>query len=516
MSHIDEIDQRAANEPATPPLTRRSVLVGLSAASGLAGVVHTLQPTVASAASSDPVLHLLRRATFGPTPELVAEVRRVGAAAWLNAQLSPSSVPDTAMDALLKRWPRLSWPAQEVRARLLYSPAVMHDAMQAHLARGLWSKRQVLETAVDFWTNHLVVPMPIGEVYDCAHLYQRDVIRRYALGKYSDMLRASARHPAMLRILDNAESSGQFPNENYGREILELHTVGEGSFTEADVRASARALTGLSINARSGAYEYQPQRRFVGPLKVLGWSHPNGSPAAGEAVALSFLTYLARHPATAKRIATKLAVRFVSDAPPATLVTKLASVYLASDTATAPVLKALFTSPEFAASAGRKTRTPYEDALATLRVLGVGPDLSGVQGLYDLYYKLRLMGQAPMGWPAPNGYPDVAGAWAGASSTLARWTFHLGAAGGTSMRTLTRPGLRRLLPSKLPATYGAYVDALSARLFLTPLSSAQRTAVCAFLGRRPTDPLKSTDAALGTQFRNVVALLLDSPNFANR
>jgi hypothetical protein len=119
------------------------------------------------------VLHLLRRATFGPTPALLAEVRAAGTTAWLDAQLAPlTKVPDTAMDAMMSRWPRLGWKTWEVRERLTQfgSWDVMYDLLEAHLARALFSRRQVFETAVDFWTNHLVVPVPSSEVWDSAHL----------------------------------------------------------------------------------------------------------------------------------------------------------------------------------------------------------------------------------------------------------------------------------------------------------------------------------------------------------
>ncbi|MGO4363071.1 DUF1800 family protein, partial [Terrabacter sp. RAF57] len=195
----------------------------------------TATPAVMTAAvTTDPVLHLLRRATFGPTPALVAEVRTAGTTAWLDAQLAPlTKVPDTAMDGILKRWPRLGWKTWEVRERLPADNtyAVMYDLLESHVARALFSRRQLLETVVDFWTNHLVVPVPSSEVWDSAHLFQRDVIRKHALGKYSDMLNAAARHPSMLKVLDNADSTKKAPNENYGRELLELHTVGVGKFT---------------------------------------------------------------------------------------------------------------------------------------------------------------------------------------------------------------------------------------------------------------------------------------------
>lgn len=513
-------------------LSRRSLFAGLSAATAVAVAVQAVNPSVAAAAEADPVLHLLRRASFGPTPALVAEVRKVGTSAWLDAQLAPlTRVPDTEMDSLVKRWPRLNWKTWECREQLQFGAwDVMYDNLGSHMAQALWSRRQLQEVTVDFWTNHLVIPVPSSEVWDSSHLFQRDVIRKHALGRYSDMLAAAARHPSMLNVLDNKDSSKRAPNENYGRELLELHTLGVGNYTEADVRTSALVMTGLSVDSSSGLYDFKPERHYVGAVKMTAgsaasrragtsartWYHANSTAEGGEAVALSFLSYLARHPLTAQRIATKLVTRFVSDTPPAALVSRLASIYVSNGTAIAPVLKALFTSAEFAASTGSKIRTPYEDALATIRILGFRPDESGTQSLSDLIWTTRNMGQAPMGWPAPNGYPDVAVAWSGASGTLARWNFHLAAAAGWTLKTMTRPELAALLPTPTPATYGAYVDALAARLLIPPLTSGQRTAVCSFLGHAEGVELQSTSAALGWRLPYVVALLLDSPNFATR
>lgn len=519
--------------PAASP-GRRRVLSGLAggtalavsqavAGTGAASAAPTAASSTLAAATTvtDPVLHLLRRATFGPTPALVAEVRTTGTTAWLDAQLSPSTVPDAAMDAMVTRWPRLSWKTWEVRERLSVADRglVMSDLLEAHVARALFSRRQLLETVVDFWTNHLVVPVPSNDVYDSAHLFQRDVIRKHALGKYSEMLYAAARHPALLNVLDNADSAKKAPNENYGRELLELHTVGIGNYTEADVKMSALALTGLSVDYESGLYSYKPQRRFVGPVKVMGWSHSNTSAEAGEVVASSYLNYLALHPATANRIATKLAVRFVSDTPPATLVAKLAQAYITNGSAIAPVLRVLFLSQEFAASVGQKVRTPYEDALASCRIFGLTPEPVPASGstseLRKLVWQLGSFGQAPMGWPAPNGYPDNAAAWNGASSTLNRWNFHLNLAGNWTLQAMKRPDLATFVPSPLPPTYGALADALAAKVLIS-LTPTQRDAVCRFADHAEGDALKAGAAAVTARLPLIVALLLDSPNFSTR
>ncbi|MBD3782382.1 MAG: DUF1800 domain-containing protein [Micrococcales bacterium] len=480
-------------------------------------------PRLAKGSTSDAAaLHLARRATWGATPALVDEITAVGGAAWLEAQLSPQGIADPVVDGLLTNvFPRLRLETWQVRDQYWPNSTgdLGTDVVEAYVARALWSKRQLLEVMVDFWTNHLVVTAPWGETWDCVHRYHEDVIRRHALGRYSDLLVAAAMHPAMLAQLDNESSSKRAPNENFGREVLELHTVGvDGGYAESDVRTSALALTGISTEDESGEYLYRHIRHHTGPLSILGWSSANASPR-GEGVGIAYLRHLAQHPSTARRVATKLAVRFVSDTPPAGLVDTLARVYLDHGTQVAPVLRALFTSAEFAASAGQKTKRPLERIISTSRALGVAPGTDTRAWLSELVWNARVAGQAPLGWPAPNGYPDVAGAWAGAGVTLACWNWTMGQGWTASAVPQTRvayPALRTLLPATLPATHGGLVDALAARLLLGPLPAAKRDAVCAFLDKTAAAPLKATDPAVGWRLPYVVALVLDTPEFATR
>jgi uncharacterized protein (DUF1800 family) len=468
--------------------------------------------------TTDPVLHLLRRATFGPTPSLVSAVHKAGAGAWLAAQLTPRTVVDSAATTLAARWPRLGWSIEQCRSNLAIGAwDVMFDLVDSSIARAVWSNRQLFEVMVGFWSNHLHITCPSADVWDNRHLFDRDVIRRHALGRFSDMLEASARHPAMLRYLNNADSTKDNPNENYGRELLELHTVGvDAGYTETDMRHSTLLLTGLSVDWRNGHYVYNASDHYVGALRVMSYTSPNATAAGGEAAALAYVRWLAHHPATARRLAEKLCVRFVADAPPRALVTRLAAVYLANGTAIVPVLRALFASPEFAAAAGHKVRTPYEDFVASLRVLGIQPDVSGTAGIRALQWLANDVGQPPFGWPLPNGYPDVATAWSSAATTLARWNAHLTFAGSGWPTQLRRRDVAWWFGSRPPTTYGAAVDVLRAKLCLPPLSPAQRTAVCTFLGHAPTGALRPGDALFGWRLSSALALLLDTPHHSVR
>ena len=478
--------------------------------------------------SGDPNLHLLRRATYGVTPESMAELRSMGAPAWLERQLRPTTIDDSACAALIARFSLISLDVPGVRAKVAAGAFpfgawdVILQVASAAIARAIWSKRQLFEVMVDFWSNHLNVTNPSSEVWDNRQVYDR-MIRATALGRYADMLKASAISPAMLNYLDNKSSTKLSPNENYGRELLELHTVGT-IHTEADVKNAARLLTGLTLDGK-GQYVYNPAIHATGPVTVLGFKHANGTAEGGQAAAFALIDYLAMHPATAQRIAHRLCVRFVADDPPAALVTRLANVYLTERTAITPVLRALFGSAEFAASVGMKVRTPYEDMMATVRVLGIAPEpvnapdqnATGTHAMDALRWLLEDAGNAPMGWPTPDGYPDVATAWASTSGYLVRWNAHITIATGWWPTQLTRQAslVRYLLPT-VPRTHGALVTALCQRLLGTTMRPEHATALLTFLGRSATSPLAAGDEALGAKFEYLVALILNSPYFSIR
>ncbi|GAA3341510.1 DUF1800 domain-containing protein [Amorphoplanes nipponensis] len=509
-----------------PEPTRRAVLGGAAAVAvtvtgglaldaALAVPAAAASPVPTDLVSADPLAHLLRRATFGPTPAALAELARLGVPAWLDRQLNPATIDDSALDALLTRLPLAGADIATVRATLpRHSYEAFGQLGRATVARAVWSNRQLFETTAAFWANHLHIAAPSSGVWDSRADYDRSVTRKFTFGRFADMLKASARHPAMLTYLDNRSSTKVRPNENYARELMELHTVGM-IYTEADVQSAAKLLTGLTV-ASTGAYTYAPAKHATGAVTILGFSHANATAEGGEAAALAFVDHLARHPATARRLATKLCLRFVADEAPAPLVAKLAQVYLDNDTAIGPVLRALFTSPEFAASVGQKVRTPFEDLAATVRTLGLGPETAGVKALDALYNNLVNAGNAPFRWSPPNGFPDVAAAWASPSAFLMRCNSHLNLAAGWYPRQLTRPAdlLTALVPV-LPPTYGALVDALARRLVGVALPADHVAAVLSVAGKLPTSSLTSKESVAGS-LPYLIALVLDSPSFQLR
>ncbi|MDG4823113.1 DUF1800 domain-containing protein [Asanoa sp. WMMD1127] len=484
---------------------------------GAAGLMDTAGAAAAAAAkatptnrnllSRDPILHMLRRATFGPTRALVDAAGKTGIDEWLEQQLNPGKVDDPVAAKALTAFPTVSMSTAEIRRTVKeFDWQAQYELGQATIARQMWSSRQLFEVMVDFWSNHLNVTNPFDGGWDVRTSYDNDVIRKHALGKFSDMLKASARHPAMLRYLDNADSDRRSVNENYGRELLELHTVGiDGGYNEKDVRNSAYILTGRTVT-NEGEFRYAAERHWIDPVKVLGFKDKNPSRSKGLQVGEKYLSYLATHPSTAKNIARKLAVRFVCDAPPNGLVQRLADTYLEHGTAIAPVLRVLFRSQEFWIATGMKTRRPLENFVATARALGIAPGSDTRAGVEGLYFMTQRFGQAPMAWVPPNGYPDVAAAWRSAHATLALWNAHRALIGGYE-RGLSYPKVEGLI-GKRPSTTGPYVDGLAERLVFQKVTGGHRKALLTFLSAK--DGTAVRNSSLGGKVEHLAPLLLDS------
>jgi uncharacterized protein (DUF1800 family) len=310
----------------------------------------------------------------------------------------------------------------------------------------------------------------------------------------------------MLRYLNNDLSDKKAVNENYGRELLELHSVAiDSGYTETDVRNSAYLMTGRTVGS-NGLYQYSAKKHWVGPIRILDFSHANGSAAGGEQAGEEYLGYLATHPATANHLARKLAVRFVCDSPPQALVDRLAKSYLDSGTAIVPVLRTLFRSLEFWIATGLKTRRPLENVVATARVLGMQPGATLTTAMDSLHFQVSVLGHAPLAWAAPDGYPDVASAWNSAAGMLGVWNSHRTLVqGGIKGFTYTKP--EQLLPA-VPATVGGLLDGLAQRLLFQPLTAAQRQAMLAFLGVPEASAPKNP--TLDGKLAHLAPLFLDS------
>lgn len=459
--------------------------------------------------------HVLQRFTGGWTPALGRQVTaRGGIDRWFAAQLTPSTFPDPWFATTRAWWPSLTashttlW--QWDRSGKLPMWEAEAEYQRWSLLRRIGSSRQVLETMSAFWEDHLQVPI-VGEGPALFRAAYGQTIRARALGRYADLLFAAVTHPAMCVFLGNATSTKKAPNENLGRELLELHTVGRGApYTEDDVKTSARILTGWRVDTwNTWKVWYEPNAHWTGPVSALGFSHPNSDPD-GRAVTRAWTDHLARRPETAKRIARKLAVRFVSDDPPQALINRLANVYLRNDTQIRPVLRALVASPEFAASAGRKVRTPEEDVIATYRALN--PTLTaptGEGGATDaMLWQSASLGLEPFAWPRPDGRPDRAEAWTGTSRMLASLEMHWGMSGGwwPTQDIRHRPS-RYFIPQ--PMRFDLLVDHLS-RVLLGRTSTARLLQACCEATGRSVREIVPRDID-SWYMALIVTTILDSP-----
>ena len=389
------------------------------------------------------------------------------------------------------------------------------------LMRRITSKRQVLEVVTEFFENHLHVPVHDDGVFGFRADYGK-VIRSHALGRFDQMLVAAITHPAMGISLDNASSTKQAPNENLGRELLELHTVGRGHHTEDDVKDSAKILTGYRVDTLEapGDAWYDNASHWTGPVKVLDFAHPNAA-ADGRPVAEAYLTYLAHHPQTARRLAKKLALRFVSDSPSEALVAHLAEVYLANQTAIVPVLRALVAHPEFAASAGAKVRTPTDDVVATYRALDVTVTrpTSDEATANAMLWQASNVGQTPFGWARPDGQPENGAAWSSASRMLASFEMHYVMSGGwwpTGDASYHPHTYWVPLTGTQSMRFDALVEHLSRRLLCRTASSRVVEACCLATGFGAATTITRSHSVVKWGMPVLLTTVLDSPEHMSR
>jgi uncharacterized protein (DUF1800 family) len=467
----------------------------LCGAGALAAAAKTSSPDTDAA-----ILHVLNRVGFGPTTADVEHVRAVGITRYIDEQLHPEHLSDAAMDGRLaglhtlhlssreiaeqfevpqlkarqekqraaanagdgasqQPAPQLS-PEEQRRANL-----VVIELSQQKLLRAIYSERQLQEVLVDFWFNHFNVDARKGADRYLLTEYERDVIRPHVLGKFRDLLEATAKSPAMLFYLDNwmsADPNGphadprsaaprfdrfgreRFPrppqvspqtqqkknapkglNENYGRELMELHTLGvDGGYTQKDVTEVARALTGWTIQTPrlGGSYKFEARLHDPGEKVVLGHVIKAGG---GESDGEQVLDILARHPSTAHFIATALVRRFVNDTPPPALVDRVAERFRRTDGDLREVMRAILTSPEFLApdAYGAKTKTPLEFIVSAMRATGASvPDANGAM---PLVREMRELGMPLYSCQPPTGYKDTADAWVNTGALVGRMNFAL-------------------------------------------------------------------------------------------
>jgi uncharacterized protein (DUF1800 family) len=310
---------------------------------------------------------------------------------------------------------------------------VNSELIENKLYRAIYSNRQLEEVLVDFWVNHFNVFNGKGPDRVLLTTFERDAIRPYVFGHFKDMLLATARHPAMLFYLDNWQSQVQredIPappgvrrpglNENYGRELLELHTLGvDGGYTQNDVIAVARAFSGWTIYDpnKFGEFQFNPGVHDRREKAVLGHTIPA---MGGEQDALKVIDILAHHPSTAKFISKKLAQRFVADDPPQALVDRMTATFTKTDGDLRAVLQTMFSSPEFLSVDAwqAKIKSPLEMVVSAARALN-----ADVNDTFILAQRIADLGEPLYGKLEPTGYPNTGDAWTNTASVLGRANF---------------------------------------------------------------------------------------------
>jgi uncharacterized protein (DUF1800 family) len=369
---------------------------------------------------------------------------------------------------------------------------------------------------VGFWSDHFHIPASGDLAWVFRDDYDR-MIRRHALGRFDRLLEAVTFHPAMVVYLDNHLSIRNAPNENHGRELLELHTVGRSSgYTEAMVKDSARILSGYTVDVRTTwrAY-YDEDRHTLGQVQVLGFTHRN-TVADGREMARQYVRYPAHHPATARTIALKLATRFVSDNPSAGLVDDLARVFRRSGTDIRATLRALVAHKEFRRSVDRKVRTPVDDLVHTARVLGVKARKPSRETAFAMALSWVHGGDLLFSWPRPDGAPQHNAAWSSASRMLASFKMHWNLAGGywPTEAVAYRPP-HAWLP-KRRIRFDQYVDHLCRLVHGRRSTPVMLKAAVQATGYPPREIVTRDHPLAGWLFVRLMAVLLDSPTHMTR
>ncbi|WP_051130037.1 DUF1800 domain-containing protein [Pedobacter arcticus] len=468
-------------------------------------------------------LHLLNRFTFGPKPNDIEELLKIGTDKWFSQQLL-AKFSDADLNSRLANYDAINLSNEEVNKIFPKNPQVLRmaikdgfidkDSVQTgdkkeyrnklnaymdskgfrptqeltrqfinqKILRAAYSENQLQEVLTDFWFNHFNVSLSKNDCAMYIPAYERDVIRPNVFGKFSNLLIATAKSPAMLFYLDNFSSvasnenemaamqkDAQNPkvkaalakaqqnknkrglNENYAREVMELHTLGvDGGYTQSDVTQAARVLTGWTIYpmgtygggaamlkqldkldastlekrgyVHDGDFLFVPNRHDKGDKVVLGKKFADGGYQEG----VDLLNMLAHHPSTAKFICTKLAVRFVNDNPAQSIIDKMTKTFLAKDGDISAVLTTMVNAPEFWAknSLDEKTKSPFELAISAVRALD-----ANITQPYPLYTWINKMGQKVYYYQAPTGFPDKGQYWINTGALLNRMNFGLALAG---------------------------------------------------------------------------------------
>ena len=536
-------------------------------------------PAVAAggAATKDQrIRHVLSRLTFGARPGDVERVAKIGVEKFIAEQLDADSIDDSSLQKRLDRLSTLNIATPDLASQynppkptptpnlaagtiagsdtmmaMVPSPSpspaaspkltpvpknpgmVVNELQRAKLLRAVYSDRQLYEVMADFWENHFSIYANKDADRWLLTGFDREAIRPFALGRFRDLLGATAHSPAMLFYLDNWQSSvhRDYPatkdkparstggiNENYARELLELHTLGvDGGYSQKDVQEVARCLTGWTIRKpqEEGIFFYNPATHDNGEKVVLGQRIPAGGGIAdGERV----LDILAKSPATAKFITTKLARRFLGDDPSPVVIARASQVFLSTDGSIKETLRSIIMSKEFSATSvyGSKIKTPFEYVASALRVTGAETD-----GNSPVLNWISRMGQPVFGRLTPDGYPDRASEWLSNNDVVARVNFASALVQGQIKGTSV--SIAKLLPADGSPADAVISSILMDRVAPTTRKELEQLVISNRSAPGTTMPVSGTAwIAPGTTAAKIdpraelVALALGSPDFQHR
>ncbi len=433
-------------------------------------------------------VHVLNRLAYGPRPGDIERVAQMGTRRYIDEQLDPAALPlPAALEQRLRRLPTQQegvgatfgrWrDARQAGgdAQRTVNTQLAAEAAEARLLRAVDSPRQLEEVMIDFWFNHFNVFAGKGDVRALATGFERDAIRPRAFGRFRDLLGAAARHPAMLHYLDNRVSKAGGVNENYARELMELHTLGvDGGYTQGDVTALARMLTGWTFRPKELAqngetFYFDAKRHDTGAKTWLGRTIAPRTKDEGVREGEIALDILAMHPSTARHVSGKLAQYFVRDVPPPALVERMARTWMLSDGDLRAVLRTLFASSEFMddGTAGAKFKTPYQYVVSAARAGGLAPDVKKLSGA------LARLGMPLYGCPTPDGYDNTQQAWLNPDALANRIGLAAALGGETDARTVAQ-ALGPALSARTLALSAAEPARLHAALLLGSPDFMQR------------------------------------------
>lgn len=458
-----------------------------------------LEIGLAASPSLSPVLRrLVGRITFGGNRYEWDLAKTLGYDGYLDYHLAYASIPDDALARSLSKLTTLNSSPIDMFMMMEKQgddrPVV--EFITATLSRSAYSKRQLYQRMVEFWSDHFNIFLGKDTQELLKPLDDRNVIRKHALGRFPELLRASARSGAMLMYLDNVSNHVAAPNQNYARELMELYTLGPGHYTQYDIEEVARCFTGWNVdrNEKSkhfGVFRFEPHMHDYGVKNVLGHRIPSGNGVEDGERVLEILTSDPKlAPLTGRFIGQKLVEFFWGEDPPAELVEQVAKVYVQTKGAIKPMVRASLGRP-WLERARPKLKRPYHLMMSAIRALP--SEIEAPEALADV---LRVMGHLPFHWVAPDGYPTEAAYWGG--HLLSRWSF---GAWFVDQNSIVRID-DALFDGAL--TPQAFLDRIDASFFGGTLPSRERDALNAYLARDPKDPAIR---------RETVGLALASPAF---